>query len=284
MLRTDFRPSPALYPFESRWFDGPQGRMHYLDEGRGPPVLLVHGNPTWSFLYRKVVPALTALGFRCVAPDLFGYGLSEHPVRFQFTASEQADALLAFVQALGLDDLVVLGQDWGGPLALRVATQMTQSIRGVVLGSTFAWPSTGVTRWIGHALRLPAVQHHMVNGEHFIERVLRLARTRLTSEELDHYRLVASTPDLRIAQAVLPRELIDADSWLATLETEVVRTLGTTRSLLIHPQKDVFAASYVQRLGRMLPEHVILQLRHAGHFFQEDAPAEVAAAIRERFS
>ena len=230
------------------------------------------------------VPALTSLGFRCLVPDLFGYGLSEHPVGFQFTASEHADALLAFVQALGLEELIVLGQDWGGPIALRVATQMPNSIRGVVLGSTFAWRSTGVTRWIGHVLRLPAAQRYMVTGEHFIERVLRLARTRLTSEELDHYRLVAATPDLRAAKAVLPRQLIDAGDWLDSLETEVVRTLGTKRSLLIHPQKDAFAASYVRRLARMLPDHVILKLPHAGHFFQEDAPAEVALAVRDRFA
>jgi hypothetical protein len=65
MLMTDFRPSPELYPFESRRFDGPQGRMHYLDEGQGRPILLVHGNPTWSFLYRKMIRYLATSGFRC---------------------------------------------------------------------------------------------------------------------------------------------------------------------------------------------------------------------------
>jgi haloalkane dehalogenase len=283
MLRTEFRPAQALYPFESRWFDGPSGRMHYLDEGRGPPVLLVHGNPTWSFLYRKLIPKLTALGFRCLAPDLLGYGLSEHPARFRFTASEHAGALLAFVRALELDALIVFGQDWGGPLALHLATQMPASIRGIVLGSTFAWRSSGITRLIGHVLRLPAVQRYMVDGDRFIGHVLRLARTRLTPEELDHYRLVAATPELRAAQATLPRELIDADHWLATLETETIRSLAATRTLLFHPQRDAFAGSYVRRLGRLLPDHVIKELPNAGHFFQEDAPSEVAAAIRDRF-
>ena len=283
MLHADFVPAPELYPFESRWFEGPRGRMHYLDEGRGSPVLLVHGNPTWSFLYRKVVPKLTALGFRCLAPDLLGYGLSEHPARFGFTAREQGDALVAFVRALELDALIVFGQDWGGPLALHVATQMPTKVRGIVLGSTFAWRSSGITRLIGHALRLPAVQRYMVDGDRFIERVLRLARTRLTSEELDHYRLVAATPELRAAKSVLPRELIDADVWLATLEAQIIRSLGTTRTLLLHPQKDAFAGSYVRRLGRLLPDHVVRKLPSAGHFFPDDAPADVAAAIRDRF-
>ncbi|MEO8185217.1 MAG: alpha/beta fold hydrolase [Deltaproteobacteria bacterium] len=283
MLSTDFRPSPELYPFESRWFEGPRGRMHYLDQGQGQPILLVHGNPTWSFLYRKMIPWLTKSGFRCVVPDLLGYGLSEHPVGFGFTAREQVEALLALVQALELEELVVLGQDWGGPIALGVAVQTPESIRGIVLGSTFAWRASGITRCIGHVLRLGMVQRWMVNGAHFIEWVMGLARTSLTRQELDHYQLVASVPDLRRAKAILPLELIDADEWLDELERAVVERLGEARTLLVHGKKDAFSGSAVRRLARMLPDHVVLTLPHAGHFFQEDAHREVSDAIRERF-
>lgn len=284
MVSTDFRPSPELYPFESRWFDGPRGRMHYLDEGQGQPILLVHGNPTWSFLYRKMIPWLTQSGFRCLVPDLLGYGLSEHPVSFGFTAREQVEALLAFVQARELEDLVVLGQDWGGPIALGVSVQMPESIRGIVLGSTFAWRASGITRCIGHVLRLGAIQRWMVNGDRFIERMMGLARTSLTKQELEHYQLVASTPDLRRAKAVLPRELLDADDWLDELERGVIQRLGEARTLLIQGKKDAFSDSLVRRLGQMLPNHIVLTLPHAGHFFQEDAPREVSDAIRERFA
>ncbi len=74
----DFTPDPTLYPFESRWFESKVGPVHYIDEGEGPTVLLMHGNPDWSFLYRKII---TALGpeVRCVAPDYPGFGLSVHP-------------------------------------------------------------------------------------------------------------------------------------------------------------------------------------------------------------
>jgi haloalkane dehalogenase len=112
---------------------------------------------------------------------------------------------------------------------------------------------------------------------------MRLARARLTSEELDHYRLVAATPQLRAAKAVLPRELIDADNWLINLESEVIRSLGTARTLLLHPQKDALSGTYVRRLAGMFTDHVIRRLPSAGHFFQEDAPSDVAAAIRDRF-
>jgi haloalkane dehalogenase len=284
MLSTHFRPSPELYPFESRWFDGPHGRMHYLDEGQGRPILLVHGNPTWSFLYRKLIPWLTRSGFRCVVPDLLGYGLSEHPAGFGFTVREQVEALSAFVQALALEELVVMGQDWGGPIALGVSVQTPDSIRGIVLGSTFAWRASGITRFIGHVLRLGVLQRWMVNGDRFIERVMGLARTKLTRQELDHYQLVASTPALRRAKAVLPRELLDADDWLDELERGVIQRLGEARTLLIHGKKDAFSGSLVRRLAQILPNHIVLTLPHAGHFFQEDAPREVSDAIRERFA
>ena len=77
-MRPDFTPSPELYPFESRWLPTTAGRVHYIDEGQGAPILFLHGNPTWSFLYRHLVVALRQ-EFRCVAVDYPGFGLSDRP-------------------------------------------------------------------------------------------------------------------------------------------------------------------------------------------------------------
>ena len=85
----DFAPDPALYPFESRWFTSSVGPIHYIDEGQGRPLLLFHGNPDWSFLYRKIVSALRP-DFRCVVPDYPGFGLSVHPGGYGYTAAEHA--------------------------------------------------------------------------------------------------------------------------------------------------------------------------------------------------
>ena len=74
-----FTPSPQLYPFESRWFESSAGRVHYVDEGEGQPILMCHGNPTWSFLYRNVIRSLRDR-FRCIAVDYPGFGLSDHPM------------------------------------------------------------------------------------------------------------------------------------------------------------------------------------------------------------
>ncbi len=77
-MRIEFTPDPALYPFTSHWFDSSRGRVHYVDEGTGPVILLCHGNPTWSFLYRDIIRGLKD-HFRCIAPDYLGFGLSDRP-------------------------------------------------------------------------------------------------------------------------------------------------------------------------------------------------------------
>lgn len=114
-MSIDFTPDPQLYPFESRWFDSSRGRIHYVDEGTGPPILLCHGNPTWSFLYRDIIVALRDR-FRCVAPDYLGFGLSERPSGFGYQIDEHARVIGEFVDHLGLDRYLSMGQDWGGPI------------------------------------------------------------------------------------------------------------------------------------------------------------------------
>ena len=112
----DFAPDPALYPFESRWFTSSVGPIHYIDEGQGRPLLLFHDNPDWSFLYSKIVSALRP-DFRCVVPDYPGFGLSVHPDGYGYTAAEHAKIIGELVEHLTLTDMVVMGQDWGGPIA-----------------------------------------------------------------------------------------------------------------------------------------------------------------------
>src|SRR6202041_682314 len=121
-MNVEFAPDPLLYPFTSRWFDSSRGRVHYIEEGDGPPLLLCHGNPTWSFLYRDIVIALRHR-FRCIAPDYLGFGLSERPEGFGYRIDEHARVVGEFVDHLGLDGYLTMGQDWGGPVGMAVAVE-----------------------------------------------------------------------------------------------------------------------------------------------------------------
>ena len=133
------------YPFAENWLeidlgDGHTGRMHYLDEGPrdGPPVLLFHGEPSWSFLYRKMIPVLVDAGFRCLAPDLIGFGKSDKPSEKADYTYERHVAWMqqAIIDHLDLSDATFFGQDWGGLVGLRLVAENPDRFARVVVGNT----------------------------------------------------------------------------------------------------------------------------------------------------
>src|SRR3954454_23170716 len=110
------------FPFEPHYLDQDGLRMHYLDEGDGDTVLLLHGEPTWSFLYRKIIPELH--GFRAVAPDYFGFGRSDKPTDPAFyTYDMQVTSIARLAEDLDLRDVTLVVQDWGGPIGFRFAVE-----------------------------------------------------------------------------------------------------------------------------------------------------------------
>jgi haloalkane dehalogenase len=134
-----FRDLPG-FPFTPRYAELPDGlRMHYIDEGpaEGDVVLLLHGQPTWSYLYRTVVASLVERGLRAVAPDLIGFGRSDKPVdRSAYTVQAHVDWLTQFVAAVGLSRVTLVVQDWGGPLGLGLLTTVPGLVRRVVAANT----------------------------------------------------------------------------------------------------------------------------------------------------
>lgn len=136
--KRSFPVSTADYPFKDHWFAYHDGWVHYLDAGQGIPVLLLHGNPTWSFLYREVIKALGE-NCRLIAPDYPGFGYSKAPSRYGFTPSEHARVIAALIDHLGLRDFVLVVRDWGGPVGLSYAVDHPRNIRGVVVTNSWAW-------------------------------------------------------------------------------------------------------------------------------------------------
>ena len=129
------------WPFRPRFARVNGWRMHYVDEGAGQPVLLLHGNPTWGFLYRDVIGPLVASGRRVIVPDMIGFGLSEKPAREQAHSLDGHIAnLVSLVRQLDLTRLTVVCHDWGGPTGLSLAMSNAARIRALVVMSTWAWP------------------------------------------------------------------------------------------------------------------------------------------------
>jgi len=126
------------YPFKSHYAMVDGVRIHYLDEGQGPVVWLMHGNTSWSYLYRKMIPPLVEAGYRCFVPDLMGFGLSDAPEEESAYGLQKHVSLMSgLIGQLGLRDIVTAGQDWGGPISLRYAIEHKDNVRALVILNTF---------------------------------------------------------------------------------------------------------------------------------------------------
>ncbi|MDI3315785.1 MAG: haloalkane dehalogenase [Mycobacterium sp.] len=290
-MSVDFTPDPRLYPFVSRWFDSTRGRLHYVDEGPadspGPPILLCHGNPTWSFLYRDIIIALRER-FRCVAPDYLGFGLSERPAGFGYTVAEHAGVVGELVDHLGLDGYLTMGQDWGGPISLAVDVARADRVRGIVLGNTWFWPAdTLAMKAFATLMSSPPMQYAIVQRNFFVERLIPAGTgRRLSAAVMAHYRAAQPGPQERLGVARMPKEILAARPLLERLAREVLAALGDKPALLVWGMKDPAfrPAAMIPRIRAAFPDHVLVELADAKHFIQEDAPEAIAGAIARRFS
>lgn len=277
-----FIPDPRLFPFTSKWFDSRVGKVHYIDEGIGDPILFLHGNPTWSFLYRGIVIRLKKK-FRCIAVDYPGFGLSERPSVYDYTAAEHAGIVRDLVQHLDLQNLTVMGQDWGGPIGMRLALDELPRVRALVMGNTWFWP---LDSWQGKAfayvMSMAPMQSQILNRNFFVEQLLPMGvKHPLPDEVMYHYREAMPTPSSRIGAAEFPIQLTAASSWLATLETQVKDQLANVPLLLTWGLHDLlFARPFMERFRETF-RVVRVQRLDAKHFIQEDAPKEIAEAIED---
>jgi haloalkane dehalogenase len=286
-MRVDVTPDPALYPFESRWFESSQGRVHYVDRGSGPPILLYHGNPTWSFVYRDIIRSLQDR-FRCIAPDYLGFGLSDRPRGFGYTVEEHIRVMGEFVDHLGLDGFLTMGQDWGGPISMAVATQRADRVRGVVLGNTWFWPAADLpTKLFSKVMGSGPMQRAILDRNFFVNRLIPAGTARPPSDEvMAHYRAVQPNREARAGVARLPKEILAAKPLLERLARDVPATLGSKPALLVWGMKDPAfrPGPNIPRMREAFRDHVLVELPDAKHFIQEDEPARIAHAIVDRFA
>lgn len=277
-----FSPDPRLFPFESRWFESPVGRVHYLDEGEGDPILFLHGNPTWSFLYRGIIIRLRK-HFRCIAPDYPGFGLSAHPQDYRFTPEEHAEVMQALVQKLDLRNLTIMGQDWGGPIGMRIALDEAPRVRALVMGNTWYWPMAALhLRAFSWALSTGVLQRFLHKGNVLVDRLIPLGvKHELAPEVIQHYRGPFPTLDSRAGAVELVRQLTLSENWLAELEEDVRDRLGHLPLLLTWGMEDLsFTPAFMDTFRRDFPRAKVVRLE-ARHFIQEDCPKEVSEAILE---
>lgn len=273
----------GLFPFESRFIDIDGHSVHYVDEGSGPTLLLLHGNPTWSFLWREVISALRT-DFRCVALDYPGFGLSTAAPGYRYLPEEHADVVTGFVDALGLDGVTLVGQDWGGPIGLAAAQRRPGAFDRLVLANTWAWPVNGVlhfeafSRIVGGLPMRFLVRQFNVLVDAFIPTGHR--RRTPTADEMNHYREALGTAERRQASAVLPGRVLGSRAFLADVEAGLA-DLAHLPTLIVWGDADIaFRSQERERLEATFPNHETVIVERAGTYVQSDAPEEFVAAVR----
>lgn len=273
----------GLFPFESHFVGIDGNTVHYVDEGAGPTLLLLHGNPTWSFLWRDVICELRN-DFRCVALDYPGFGLSTPRAGYRFLPEEHAEVVAAFVDTIGLTGATLVGQDWGGPIGLAAAHRRPGAFERLVLVNTWAWPVNGSLHFeaFGRIMGgLPA---------RFLVRRLNLLvnafiptghkRRKPTEAEMTHYRRALDTSDRRHASAVLPGRVLASRAFFAEIEASLP-SLADLPTLIVWGDADIaFRSQERKRLEATFPHHHTAIVEGAGTYVESDAPAEFVAAVR----
>lgn len=278
-----FRNLPE-YPFTPRWFEWEGLRLHYLDEGDGFPAVLFHGEPTWSFMYRRLIPRLLEAGHRVIAPDYLGFGRSDKPADPAFyTYDRHTESVGALLEALELDGAVAVVHDWGGPIGLRLATESARFRRLVITNTALfgAAPSEGFLRWRAFVERTEDLPVGLI--------MERSAVTRWPPEVIAAYE--APFPDVRFKVGARQFPLIvplGPDDPGAGAMARVKELLGrwTDPALVLFSAEDpIFGPPVAEHLAAHIPgagEAVIVE--HAGHFLFEDNPTDVARHILEFLS
>ena len=190
------------FPFRSN-FEVHGSKIHYIDEGKGEPILFLHGNPTSSYLWRNIIPHLTDKA-RCIAPDLIGMGKSDKPdIEYRFF--DHAKYVEGFIEKMKLKDITLVVHDWGSGLGFHYAMRNEDKIRGIAFMESILFPLESwdmfptESRKIFQSFRTPDVGWDMiVNQNLFIEEILRKQIVRrLTEEEMTHYREPFRKPEYR---------------------------------------------------------------------------------------
>jgi len=274
-------------PFRRRVFADAGHTMHFIDEGEGPAVLLLHGNPTWCYLWRKVIPILVKHDVRIVAPDLIGLGLSDKPRDPAIhTLDFHAERISALVKALDLRELTLGAQDWGGPIGAVMAARNPGRIRGAVFANTSIRvpdraPRVTAFHRFSHTpvlsdlafrhLNLLVRNLHRVQGD----------RSSIGPTERRAYLYPFAKISDRAAPLALAR-LVPTDLASPTFRTMqeahdwALSFTGPVR--LVWGRRDPILGRTIYSMKKLFPEAEVTETG-AGHFLQEEVPEELAAAI-----
>lgn len=286
----------AEYPFDHNFFDGPMGTMHFLDEGSGDPVVMLHGNPTWSFLYRNIIPGISKT-HRVIAPDHIGFGLSDKPkAEGDYTLTAHIDNLEALLLELDLTNITLVMQDWGGPIGLGFAARHPERIKALVIFNTFGFypPIEGVDP---DKLKLPpplllmrsrSIGDFIVRRMGFFERqVMKLATASKRSGKIRRaytgiFKTYASRAGVMAFPRMIPNTTRHPAAKVLLEQTGPFLDSFEGSARIFWGEKDpLIPMGALAAWKKRLPQAEVTQFPKARHYLQDDEPEALTKGIAE---
>ncbi len=271
-----------LYPFRSHFLQLSGHNLHYVDEGRGKPILMLHGNPTWSFYYRNLIQTFSS-NFRCVVPDHMGCGLSDKPQDYQYNLESHIQNTYKLIRFLELQDIILIVHDWGGAIGFGLVTRYPELFDRIVILNTAAYPSSEIPKridflkgrfgeWLTRKFNLFAWPATFMT-----------TTKRLPKMVKEGYLLPYDNYENRIAVAKFVQDIpMDEShpSW------HTLKEIGDKLPSLRHPKlilwggKDFcFNQHFFERWIEIYPEANARWFARAGHYVLEDERDEVSQEI-----
>ena len=261
------------YPFAPHYAEVGGGRMHYVDEGAGPAVVLVHGTPTWSFLWRRLIAELSTT-HRVIAPDHIGFGLSDKPAGWSYRPADHARNLSTLLERLDVGPMTLVVHDFGGPIGLSHAIEHPERVTSLVLFNTFLWSmrdnptAVRASRLFGSAFGRFLYTRLNLSPRWLIPMSF-ADRSRLTPAIHRHYTAPFPDADSRMGAWTLAKELVESSEWYDALWARRDR-LATIPAQLHWGMKDpAFGPDALARWETVF-ERAEVHRHDAGHFVQEE--------------
>jgi haloalkane dehalogenase len=261
------------WPYGPRYVEQHGLRMHYVDEGSGAPILLLHGEPTWGYLYRKAIPALTRVG-RVIAPDYFGFGRSDKPTEVGwYSYDRHYESIERFAAELGLEGATVVVHDWGGPIGLRLAVSRADVVeRLVVLNTGIGAGRAPSDTWLRFREMVRRVGAELSAGRMVAPGCAR----GLPDEAAAGYDAPFPTPESKAGilafPELVPTELEHPSAPVMLEVREALRAWNKPALVLFGDSDPIFPPEAAERMAALIPGAEPAEtLPRAGHFVQEDA-------------
>jgi pimeloyl-ACP methyl ester carboxylesterase len=279
----------GTFAFPPHYLDLGYFRMHYVDVGAGDPVVMLHGDPTWGYLYRAFIPRLSERG-RCIVPDHMGMGKSGVPsAPYPYRLPHHIVNLESLLLALDLRDLTLILHDWGGPVGLGFALRHAARIKRLILMNTWAfahWPGGPLPRLL-EIIRSPRGEAFVLAKNGYVRPAL-VGTTahpeHLTTTVLDAYLAPFPTPESRRALLCWSRDipLVEGDpsyGEMQRIEDGLPRFEAIPVLLVWGMQDPVLPPTVLHRWQGIYPHAVTCEVEDASHFLQEDSPERVLEAV-----